>query len=235
MRSIVVRFYSAVIIFISVCLFILLPGTSRVMEVSGVWPSPGIIYKGESGSALTFNITIGDESVRWLLETLEEKNIDKATFFLDPAWVDRHPDLTEMIAEANVDVGIYDLHPSRYEKMTEKEIDNHISTLLSFFKEHELNPRYYRTKDDLPAPEVVKRLRKQELLVVDFLIDDAMLAGGNQKVDGAVIALDVVNNPETMKTRWANWEQAMSASSEVTYVSILELLASSDSKIKLIE
>ncbi|KIL53678.1 hypothetical protein KP77_01730 [Jeotgalibacillus alimentarius] len=235
LRSIIVRFYSVLFVFISVCLFILLPGTSRVMEVSGVWPSPGIIYKGESGSALTFNITIGDESVRWLLETLEEKKIEKVAFFLDPAWVDRHPDLAEMIAEANVDVGIYDLHPSRYDKMTKKEMDDHISSLTSYFQEHELDPRYYRTKGDLPSVEVVKRLREQELLVVDFMIDDDMLIRGDQKVDGAVIALDVVNNLKAMEERWAKWEQALSASSDVKYVSILELLASSDSKIKLLE
>ncbi|MDZ5713666.1 hypothetical protein [Jeotgalibacillus haloalkalitolerans] len=235
MRSLSVRFYSALLIVGLVMIFLLAPGASRVMEVSGVWPSPGIIYKGNQGTALTFNVTIGDESVSWLLGDLKEKGIQKATFFLDPAWVDRHADLTEELLTSGYDIGIYDLHPGRYEKMTESEMDRHISNLLSFFKEQELQPAYYRTKGELLSPAVVKRLRAQELLVVDYLIDENGLTEKDTSVDGAVVALDLVNNQDKMQESWGKWYRALTATKELKYVSILELLASSDSKIKLLE
>lgn len=235
MRSLSVRFYSSLLIIGLIFLFSIAPGATRVMEVSGVWPSPGIIYQGERGTALTFNVTIGDESVRWLLNDLKKKKIQKATFFLDPTWVDRHADLTEELLDSGYDIGIYDLHPGRYEKMSEDEMDHHISNLLSFFKEQTLQPAYYRTKDELLSPAVVKRLRAQDLLVVDYLIDEKALQEKEPSIDGAVVALDLVNNREKMQESWEEWYRALSNTKNVEYVSILELLASSDSKIKLLD
>ncbi|WP_404406829.1 polysaccharide deacetylase family protein [Jeotgalibacillus malaysiensis] len=235
MRSLSVRFYSSLLIIGLIFLLSIGPGATRVMEVSGVWPSPGIIYKGGQGAALTFNVTIGDDSVKWLLGELKEKKIRKATFFLDPAWVDRHADLTEELLASGYDIGIYDLHPGRYEKMTEAEMDRHISNLLSFFKEQELQPAYYRTKGALLSPAVVKRLRAQDLLVVDYLIDEKALKEKDTSIEGAVVALNLVNNRKKMQENWEEWYRALSNTKNVEYVSILELLASSDSKIKLLD
>ncbi|AJD89513.1 hypothetical protein JMA_01960 [Jeotgalibacillus malaysiensis] len=235
MRSLSVRFYSSLLIIGLIFLFSIAPGATRVMEVSGVWPSPGIIYQGERGTALTFNVTIGDEPVRWLLNDLKKKEIQKATFFLDPAWVDRHTDLTEELLVSGYDIGIYDLHLGRYEKMSEDEMDRHISNLLSFFKEQALEPAYYRTKGDLLAPSIVKRLRAQDLLVVDYLIDEKMLKENGSSIEGAVVALDLVNNREKMQESWTEWHRALSMNADAEYVTILELLASSDSKIKLLD
>ncbi|TFD98420.1 polysaccharide deacetylase family protein [Jeotgalibacillus salarius] len=235
MRSLSFRFYSALIMMVMVFFLILAPGTSRVMEVSGVWPSPGIIYKGDKGTALTFNVTIGDSSVSWLIEELNRRGIQKAAFFLDPAWVDRHSDIVEELIESGFDIGIYDLHPGRYDKMTEKEMDNHILSLISFFNEYELKPAYYRTKGQLLQPPVVKRLREHELLVVDYLIDEGTLEDSDQSIEGAVVALELVNKDEEMKEDWDKWYRVMAKTKNLKYVSILELLASSDSKIKLLE
>ncbi|MFB1083303.1 hypothetical protein [Jeotgalibacillus sp. JSM ZJ347] len=235
MRSLTVRFYSILLVMLMVFVLTLAPGVTRVMEVNGVWPSPGIIYKGDQGTALTFNVTIGDESVSWLIRELKSKGINKAAFFLDPAWVDRHADVIDELILSGFDVGIYDLHPGRYEKMTDAKIDEHISNLVSFFNEQELSPAYYRTKGDLLTPTVVKRLRAQDLLVVDFLIDEDTLNEQGTSVEGAVVALDLINNQEKMQESWDKWYRALSDTKEVRYVSVLELLASSDSKIKLLE
>lgn len=235
MRSLSVRFYSSLLIIGLIFLFSIVPGATRVMEVSGVWPSPGIIYQGEQGTALTFNVTIGDESFSWLLDDLKKKKIQKATFFLDPAWVDRHGDLTEELLVSGYDIGIYDLHPGRYEKMSTDEMDDHISSLLSFFNEKELQPVYYRTKGKSLSPAVIKRLRAQDLLVVDYLIDEDALMREDTSIKGAVVALDLVNSRKKMQENWEEWYRALSNTTNEEYVSILELLASSDSKIKLLD
>ncbi|TFD99396.1 polysaccharide deacetylase family protein [Jeotgalibacillus sp. R-1-5s-1] len=230
------KWETAGLILLAVLILALLPSSPRVMEVTGVWPSPGIIYKGDEGVVLTFNVTIGDDSVLWLAEELQRTGIEKATFFLDPSWVDRKKKIADQLKAYGYDIGIYDLHPARYEGLSEKEMDEHIAELVAFFHEHELSPDYYRTADGLLNEEVVRRLREQDLLVVSHEVTgEALLEGEHQSYNGAVVSLDVVNDEKELKQRWTEWRSALERTDDLRYVSVLELLASSDSKIKLLE
>ncbi|KIL52307.1 polysaccharide deacetylase family protein [Jeotgalibacillus campisalis] len=229
--------YETGIILIVITLIVLLiPPSPSVMNVNGVWPSPGILYKGDEGVSLTFNVELGDESILWLVKDLEEKGIKKAAFFLDPAWVDRQKEVVKEIQLAGFDIGIYDPHPSRYESLEEKEIAKHLEDLRNLFREHNLDPSYYRTKDELLPPSVVKTMAKYDLIVVSHQLEGKDLVSSERiSVKGAVIELDAANKLEDMKKNWEKWHEAIKHENDVPFVSLLELLASSDSKIKLLD
>ncbi|MGD7046357.1 polysaccharide deacetylase family protein [Jeotgalibacillus proteolyticus] len=228
---------TGIILIIITLIVLLIPPSPSVMNVNGVWPSPGILYKGDTGVSLTFNVELGNESIVWLVKDLEEKGINKATFFLDPAWVDRQKEVVEDIQLAGFDIGIYDLHPSRYESLEEKEIAEHLEDLRALFKEHNLDPAYYRTKDELLPPSVVKVMAKYDFIVVSHQLEEKDLVSSKRiPLEGAVVELNADNKLEDMKKNWTKWHDAIqSQEKEVPFVSLLELLASSDSKIKLLD
>ena len=59
---------------------------------------PKIIYKGEKGLALTFNIGWGDEKAEGIIKTLKHEKVSAATFFLSGSWVERHPHIDTKLA-----------------------------------------------------------------------------------------------------------------------------------------
>lgn len=75
---------------------------------------PEPIYRGpdrEKSVSLMFNVSWGEEYLPGLLEALGRHHV-RATFFLDGAWVKRHPDLTRQIATAGHSVGSHGMgHP----------------------------------------------------------------------------------------------------------------------------
>ncbi|KIL52378.1 polysaccharide deacetylase family protein [Jeotgalibacillus soli] len=229
--------YETGVILIVVTLAILLyPAPDQSFRVSGVWPSPGILYKGESGIALTFNIELGDESVTWLLKELEKNDIRKATFFLDPSWVDRQSDLVKDIHLAGFDIGIYDPHPSRFDSLTPNEVSTHLQELRSFFKENGLNVEYYRSKGSLSSPSLIKIMAQNNFIVVGHQMDWNDIKDKNlSEVKGAVVELNVPNRLQDIKTEWEGWFASFESSKETKLVSLIELMASSDSKIRLLE
>ncbi|TDL30513.1 hypothetical protein E2R51_17735 [Jeotgalibacillus sp. S-D1] len=227
---------TGIILIIITLLVMLIPATPNVMKVAGVWPSPGIVYKGDNGIALTFNVELGDDSVLWLLEELNKEGITKATFFLDPAWIDRQKDVVKEIKLAGYDIGIYDLHPTRYDTLEEKDIAKHLVDLRTFFSEHDLEAGYYRTKDELLPPSVIKIMAKHDFIVVGHQLNGKDLsAKKNNTLKGAVVELEVPNKLEDMKSSWKEWSSVLNDRGNNSYVTLLELLASSDSKIRLLD
>lgn len=227
---------TGIILIIITLVVMLIPASPSVMKVAGVWPSPGIVYKGDTGVALTFNVEIGDESVLWLLDELNKEGISKATFFLDPAWLDRQKDVVEEIKLAGYDIGIYDLHPTRYDTLEEKDIVKHLRDLRMLFREHDLEAGYYRTKDELLPPSVIKIMAKEDFIVVgQQLTGKDLSAKKDASLKGAVVALDVQNKLEDMKSSWKEWSSALGKRGSNSYVTLLELMASSDSKIRLLD
>ncbi|MCL6444767.1 MAG: polysaccharide deacetylase family protein [Alicyclobacillus sp.] len=68
---------------------------------------PEPIYRGpgdEKSAALMFNVSWGEEYVPDLLQILKAHQVH-ATFFLDGAWIRKHPDLTRQIAAAGHAIG----------------------------------------------------------------------------------------------------------------------------------
>lgn len=78
------------------------PPKRRLAELG---PEP--IYRGprqEKAMALMFNVSWGEAYIPDILRTLAANHV-RATFFLDGAWVEKHPDLARQIAAAGHAIG----------------------------------------------------------------------------------------------------------------------------------
>ncbi|MEW9502755.1 polysaccharide deacetylase family protein [Jeotgalibacillus marinus] len=225
-----------VLLIIIMILVLILPTPPNTLNVAGVWPSPGILYKGDEGVSLTFNVELGDDSVLWLLEELEQNDIRKATFFLDPAWVDRQDEVVKEIALSGFDIGVFDPHPSRFTSLEPEEVEKHLKDIRVFFEEHGLEVGYYRTKDELLDPSIIKLMSKNEFIVVGHQVSsDGLNERKTTSFNGAVVEMVVPNRLQDVKDDWAMWFTSMKKDKNVSFVSLLELMASSDSKIRLLE
>lgn len=73
------------------------------------------IYKAETEEkkiALTFNISWGETKAVPILDILKEHGINNATFFLSASWAERHPDIVERVDKDGHEIGS---HGYRYE------------------------------------------------------------------------------------------------------------------------
>ncbi|WP_059105477.1 polysaccharide deacetylase family sporulation protein PdaB [Shouchella shacheensis] len=76
---------------------------------------PQAFYKAEIDDpkvALTFNVSWGEHRLEPVIEVLQDKKIDQATFFVSASWAEKYPDLVEKISEAGYTIGS---HGYRYE------------------------------------------------------------------------------------------------------------------------
>ncbi|OIJ17179.1 polysaccharide deacetylase family sporulation protein PdaB [Anaerobacillus alkalilacustris] len=81
------------------------------------------IYKAETNEkkiALTFNISWGEEKALPILDILKEKGVNNATFFLSASWAERHPDIVERILKDGHEIGN---HGYRYENYPQWDDD----------------------------------------------------------------------------------------------------------------
>ncbi|MFD1363573.1 polysaccharide deacetylase family sporulation protein PdaB [Lentibacillus salinarum] len=80
----------------------------------------------ESGVALTFNISWGEEKVHDILEELKQHDV-QATFFVSGEWAERHPDILEKITDQKHELGMLGY---RYESYLDQEVDKVRNDLL---------------------------------------------------------------------------------------------------------
>lgn len=86
---------------------------------------PKAIYKGDTTKkqiSLTFDISWGDEKALPILDTLKEKKIKNATFFLSAAWAERHPDIVERIIKDGHEIGSMGYNYKDYTSLEANEI-----------------------------------------------------------------------------------------------------------------
>ncbi len=76
--------------------------------------------------ALTFDISWGEQQLGPILDVLEDKNIDHATFFVSAAWAERHPDLLESIVDAGYEIGSHGYRHEHYTGWEEEDIKKDI-------------------------------------------------------------------------------------------------------------
>ncbi|WP_096186313.1 polysaccharide deacetylase family sporulation protein PdaB [Evansella halocellulosilytica] len=89
------------------------------------------IYKVETEekkTALTFNISWGEERAVPILDTLKEHDISGATFFISGAWAERHPEVVERIAEDGHEIGIHGYKHEHYTRWENDQIRKDIQT-----------------------------------------------------------------------------------------------------------
>ncbi|MNI02494.1 Peptidoglycan-N-acetylglucosamine deacetylase [compost metagenome] len=78
--------------------------------------------------ALTFDISWGEKRPEPILKVLEEKGIQKSTFFLSSPWSKTHPDIVEQIKKAGFEIGSHGHKHSNYSALNDEEIRKQIST-----------------------------------------------------------------------------------------------------------
>jgi len=76
--------------------------------------------------ALTFDISWGDKRPGPILDILEEKQVDKVTFFLSSPWAENHPDIVQRIVDAGYEIGSHGHKHINYSRLSEEEIRQQI-------------------------------------------------------------------------------------------------------------
>lgn len=78
--------------------------------------------------ALTFDISWGNKRPGPILDVLEEKGVDKATFFLSSPWSQSEPEIVDRIVEMGFEIGSHGHKHVNYSQLDDAEIRKQIST-----------------------------------------------------------------------------------------------------------
>lgn len=86
---------------------------------------PEAIYKvktDEKKLALTFDISWGHERPGPILDILEQKGVQHATFFLSSPWAEHHPEIVTRIKELGFEIGSHGYKHINYSRLKDDEI-----------------------------------------------------------------------------------------------------------------
>lgn len=86
---------------------------------------PQAFYKAEIDDkqvALTFNISWGEQRIGPILEILEQKEVDHATFFISASWAERYPELVELIFEKGHSIGSHGYQYKTYTSWDDEKV-----------------------------------------------------------------------------------------------------------------
>jgi polysaccharide deacetylase family sporulation protein PdaB len=91
---------------------------------------PSAIYSVKTDQkilALTFDISWGDKRAIPILEILQQKGVQHATFFLSSPWSKTHPEIVKQIKQAGFEVGSHGHKHNNYSTFSDEEIRKQIS------------------------------------------------------------------------------------------------------------
>lgn len=85
---------------------------------------PKVIYKGDTSKNKLHSrlILVGETKSNSILDTLKERDIKNATFFLSAAWAERHPDVVERIIKDGHEIGSMGYNYTSYTSLETNEI-----------------------------------------------------------------------------------------------------------------
>lgn len=78
--------------------------------------------------ALTFDISWGEVRTEPILKVLQDKGVNKATFFLSSPWASTHPDIVGKIVKGGYEIGSHGHKHVNYSSLNDEEIRKQIST-----------------------------------------------------------------------------------------------------------
>ncbi|GIP41459.1 putative polysaccharide deacetylase PdaB [Paenibacillus sp. J31TS4] len=99
---------------------------------------PSAIYSVQTEKkliALTFDISWGEKRPDPILKVLEDKKVDKATFFLSSPWSKTHPEIVNSIVKAGYEIGSHGHKHVNYSSLSDEEIRKQISTAHTILTE----------------------------------------------------------------------------------------------------
>lgn len=122
-------------------LFFLLPKKNTLTSVFLVTEKPAAIVRGTSGSALTINISFGDEPIKEWIGTLEKPY---PLLFVDLEWAERFPETTLLIKNKKIPIGLLGNEGKLYES------DEHLfkQQIKKYEKIFDEKPLWFRTSDE---------------------------------------------------------------------------------------
>ncbi|QUW20332.1 hypothetical protein JSQ81_10685 [Sporosarcina sp. Marseille-Q4063] len=135
-----------IILFIITCgLFLLFPPLPKNYSLTNVFritEEPVAITHGTYGSALTVNISFGDDEV---LNWIKEIKKPYPTLFIDIDWAGRFPETIRIIKDKNIPTALLGQDSSAYENDA-KLLVHQIDEFENIFGE---KPLWFRTKDEV--------------------------------------------------------------------------------------
>jgi polysaccharide deacetylase family sporulation protein PdaB len=93
--------------------------------------NPSAIYSVQTDKkliALTFDISWGEIRTEPILKVLEDKGVNKATFFLSSPWSQSHPQIVNQIVKSGYEIGSHGHKHVNYSSLNDDEIRKQIST-----------------------------------------------------------------------------------------------------------
>lgn len=109
------------------------------------------IIKGNTGYSLVFLLTFNNKN---LLSFIESPKSENSTFLVDVAFIERNPDIIEVLRKKNRSVGLLGQHSTLYEDDTSLIKEE----LKTFLKSFDTLPLWFTTKDFLFTPSLLKEL-----------------------------------------------------------------------------
>lgn len=174
-----------IILFIIGCgvilLFPPLPEKSSLISVFRVTKEPVAITRGTYGSALTVNISFGDDEVEQWIQTLEQPY---PLLLLDLDWAERFPETTRLIIEKNIPTGLLGLEGNSYEADGSLLIEQ----VEQFERLFEKKPLWFRTIDEVFPPFLHTLLWEAE---INALSSSVIWTGGEipPVIEGEIISI----------------------------------------------
>lgn len=135
--------------------------------------------------ALTFDVSWGDRSAESILDTLQEKGIEKATFFLSSPWSRQHPEIAERIFEEGFEIGSHGHKYDDYTTFSNEEIRRQLTIANQILSEVTgTQPKLLRLPNGEYDKRVLQEANRLGLTVIGWDID--ALDDHNPGVDNIV-------------------------------------------------
>ena len=135
-------FILTVILTAAVLFFTQIPGADSLKAVFRLTDEPGdVIVRGISGSALTINISFGEDEVEQLIHELQTPY---PVLFLDMEWAERFPDIVSLIKKKNIPIGLLGHAGEDYEQ----NIPALMEQIEKFDAHFGSKPLWFRTSDE---------------------------------------------------------------------------------------
>jgi polysaccharide deacetylase family sporulation protein PdaB len=151
------------------------PDMQKKFAMQPMQKEPNAIFQVQTTKkmlALTFDISWGEKTPGPVLDVLQKKKIDKATFFLTGEWTLQHPELAKRIKEMGFEIGSHGYDHKKYTEHDDIWIDNQVRKAESAIEQVTgEKPNLIRTQSDDFDKRVLTRLNTLGYTVTQWRTD----------------------------------------------------------------
>lgn len=136
---------------------------------------PSAIYKVDTDKkiiALTFDISWGEKYAHPVLDVLEQKKVNKATFFLSGPWTLTHADVVKRIANKKYEIGSHGHKHKNFSEHSNEWINEQVKLAEdAIVKVSGVKPNLIRTPNGDFNPRVIQKLNEMGYQVIQWDTD----------------------------------------------------------------